>query len=443
MDAADEERNEEDEVEEGLIQLRDLLIILQHNGEEVDDRILPDEYIGPESYSLHAKDPPLLFNLNGAWYLAACFVALLTVHFEIDTGWLLKRGYLHFACRIISNVAATLTIAVLSTVVYDILGACAEFARRQIFRLIRHFMARQWRKLERTDEHGLRVRPWYFPQVVSDFVSSATLTYLDFVLLVLLVLIKTFGGRFLGWVTVYAESMRWLFSDDFFARTLSTSVISVPGTLEQAGIDFLVWEVLPQILLQTLGAATFYSIGLLFSVKAEEPVIFGEERRDVLSQCIYFLLRAAAAHTMAGTTYQLVTIALAMVETRPEYHMLFNLLPSWSFPIPVRGVLRFLLNQISIAAICYNVMASILLYGFHVLVGLLCRAAIIALWPFWRPYVAWLTYFNNHGLALFWPVLKATAVHDTSITHWIYQQRALMTLLFGVSTSWPTRTTNH
>lgn len=440
MDAANDERNDEDEVE-GLVHLRDLLIILQHNGGEFDDRILPDEFIPPEAYSLRPKFPPLLLNLNSAWYLAACFAVLLAVHLELDTAWLLQRGYLHLACRVVSNATATVAIAVVSTVVYDILGACAEFARRQFFRLIGEFMELQWRKLESTNERGLRVRPWYFPREVSDFLSSITLTSIDYVVFVLFVVIKTLGGRFLGWVSVYAESMMWLFSDDFFARTLSTAVVSVPGMQEPAGPNPLVWEFLPQVLLQTLAAATFYLIGFLFSVKAEESVIFREHHRDVLSLCIYFLLRAAAAHTMTGTTYQLVTIALASVETNPGYHKLLNLLPSWRFP--VRGTLRFLLGRISVTAICRNVLASLLLYLSHVLVGLLCRVAIIALWPFWRPYVAWLTYFNNYGLAMFYPVLKETLVEDTSITHWIYKQRALMTFFFGVGSSWPTRTTNH
>ena len=432
----DEPLDEDVGLEQGLIQFRDLLIILQHNGEDVDDTIPPGFIIDPDEYSFGRKPPPLILNLDSTWYLAACLAALLAIHLELDTSWMLNHGYLHYICRIISNVTATVAIALVSTIIYDVLGALVEFIRRKLTQQISEQLQQC---LNFTNEQGLR--PWYLPREVLDFISSAILSQYDFLFIISIAALNTCGWRLLGSISHKMETMLWLFSDDFFARTLSTSVMSAPGTNEPATLGSLAWEIFPQALLQVIAAAGLCSLSFLFSLKAEEPIIFGANRKEASKLCIFFLLRAAAAHTMTGTTYQLVNTSLAIIERMTEYSQRLGLQLPWG--LHVRGVLRIILDQISPAGICHNLLASLLLYGFHVVVGLCCRMATIALWPLWRPFITWLTYFNRHGVSMSWPVYEEIMTEDTSITHWIYKERAIMTLLFGTRSSWPIRTTYH
>ena len=434
------EQDEPRQVEHGLIQFRDLLIILQHNGAEIDDRIPPGFVMNPNHYSFRPSPAPSVMNFASPWHLAACLVALIAIHIEIDSSWLLNHGYLHSGCRIISNVISTITIAFVRTIVYDIFGALAEFIRRKAMQEVGTVLAHMWNQMAPMDEQGLS--RWFLPDELFFFVSNIFLTLSDFGFFVFLAIIKLIGWAHLRFLSPRnAESLAWLLSDDFFARNLSTSLLTTTRTGEPAIFVSIAWEILLQVLLQVLAATGFYLIGFFFFKKAEEPIIFGYNRRDSFNLCMYSLLRATATHTITGTAYQLLTVSLAIIEETPLLKNSLGVHLPWR--PHARGALRMLLDQISPAGILYNIVASVLIYGFHAMLGICLQQATIALSFLCRPFVVWLTLFNHSGVEAGWVIFEAYLMDDTSVVHWLYRERALMTLLFGAKSSWPIRTTYH
>lgn len=405
---------------------RNLEILLVHDGVVPNDRLPDDFQIVPGAWSPFPKPLPFPLSLESTWYLAACLVILLAVHLELDTSWLLGRGYFQWAGRIISGVSITVAIAVLSMVLYDVLGTTVSFFKRWIWGLALNAMTQYWRTWDGN-------RPWYLPDELFHFVASGAQILYDLGLIISLVILKTLALRFFGWATVYGEGISTALSDEFLiASWAKTATTLAPELYGKSIFKALIWEVLPQLILQIGTASFLYFVVLWGEVKTMEPVIFGARRRDSAYTIFYNLVRAIALHILSNTAYQMSTLCIlifAIIHSQHWPNMYIPLESYWPRGL-ISGVGTTYFGSIAGAAV---------LYGAHVLVAFSCWFLTLAAWPFWRPYIAWLTLFVEPHIEAAWPEYRQTMEQDTQLVHRRYYLRALMTLLFGSWSSWPMR----
>ncbi|KAK7753491.1 hypothetical protein SLS62_004566 [Diatrype stigma] len=416
-----------DDDDEDWTWIRDLEIIVVHNGIIPDDRA-DDFEIPAHTWTLDPKPLPFFvnffLNIESTWYLAACLAILLAVHLELDTSYLQQAGYWSYTARMLSGVAVPVAFAVLSMVMYDVFGVGLAFLRKQTWVIIRRHIAARYQG---------RHQPWYFfPFEILEFAASSAEVLADFSAIVLIVLLKAGGLAIFEILTGYSKDTNTALADEYLAASWYTSVVKLAPEVYGGSIfNVIVCEVVPQFLLQICIASSLYWISILLLVKSQESLIFGGRRPEPFYSLLSALASATALHLMSGTAYQSFHLAfglLSMTSLQPwlEWTLSFEFTRLFGFR---RGFRSNVFPGV--------VVKALLLYVAHNIVAFACQAMTTAFWPLWRPCLAYLTVFvETHIQAAYpeWQQIMSRSIQRVHRRHYI---RAAMTLLFGAISSWP------
>ncbi|RYP34761.1 hypothetical protein DL767_004098 [Monosporascus sp. MG133] len=433
---------EDDDDDFGFWSWRMAQTVLQYNG------ALPNEInyaLHWTTYTFHPKSPPFPLNLESHWYLAGSLGFVIAVHLELDTAWLSQLlavrlgvdadwlyrqyGFWYIPLRILDSLMQTLFIALLSTLVYDGFGAAFEVLRRLLAGSIIDSTEDWWARFERPNEHGDLVRPWYLPWDLFNLLLNALITSIDWFYIVFLSLLKRI------WPVIY-QTLNYLPSD-MFARSWSEEVMPIPVTYDALFSKAFAWEVLPPVIFQIWTASAIFILALFWRVKAEEAVIH-RPMRDPRCCVYYVLISAMAKHVMYITAYQLLQLALLIIEKTSLQHLLDWPLSS-GFRVQLLG--RTVIDGSTFASIIYYAVSAAILYVATALVLRSCRMLIFLLWPLARPYFERLTLFTDVGVNGWWRRFLRKIVTDcTPLADWHVYSRVVMTFLFGPFSAWPART---
>ncbi|RYO87733.1 hypothetical protein DL766_004997 [Monosporascus sp. MC13-8B] len=434
--------DEDDDDDFGFWSWRMAQAVLQYDG------VLPNEpnrTLHWTSYTFHTKSPPFPLNFESHWYLAGSLAFVIAVHLELDTAWLSQLlavrlgveadwlyrqyGFWYIPLRILDSLMQTLFIALLSTLVYDGFGAAFDVLRRTLAGVIMDDIEDWWARFETPNEHGDLVRPWYLPRELFNLLLNAVITSSNLSYIGILSLMKRIRP-------VIYETLNYLPSDTF-SRSWSEGIMPTPVTYGALFSKAFAWEVLPPVIFQIWSASAIFILALFWRVKAEEAFIHGP-MRDPRCCVYYVLISAMAKHVMYITAYQLLQMALLIIEKTSLQRFLDGPL---SQGIEVQLLGRTVFDGSTFASIIYYVVSAAIHYVATALVLRSCRMLIFLHWPLARPYFEWLTLFTDVGVDGWWRGLLKKIVTDcTPLADWHVYSRAVMTFLFGPFSAWPART---
>ncbi|KAI0018988.1 hypothetical protein F4780DRAFT_470525 [Xylariomycetidae sp. FL0641] len=432
----DEDEDEDDPLDHGD-NMHFMMRILIHRDEEVYDPIPQDWH--PNAWTLDYKPPVFPFNLSPTWLCVSLIALVIAVHLEIDTGWLLKGGYLHWAVRVLFRTSMTLIIAVFSTLCFEVLGGWMDMQRDNMLerfqRMVEEYIVRHWRWGELDPDDGEPARNadgeiewihddyWLREPVRNAVVGLLGLLY-NFTVLNALQGIYTGLLAILDWVIVPVLGL--------FSTGLANFVIRIPfiftlPTPGQFGLDSptdLLHEYGAPIAIQIWLAVFFWLLTFLYAAKSNGSTQRGFSYDDPAYQIIFSLCRATAMHIIAYTSYQLTCMLLVGLHyTRlggAKYEPLVDPQIIGHYPSPGSAALLLLCTWF---------------------VNHACVLGVRLLSGFWTHYIVWLSYFTWEGADPQWQLFIPYMRQDMNL--WDPDKRvlprAVMTALFGLQSSWPAR----
>lgn len=407
-----EEASEESEHEEDGDQWLDWeewWQIIVHRNVGVLEAVPPD--YPDDTWNLSPKDPPFPFNLDATWYCAALLIILLAIHYELDTLWLFRHGYIHYIMRISFKVILTVALSFASMLAYEIAGNLHELLRDSLeFRLVNSQFIQLL--MNRAHFHG----------VVREAASSTIAFFFQCVALLVSSIqgyIPALSILFMGWISTSLGN--------FISNTTTILTLPTPGTDKLFGLEVLFWEFGVPAYFQVCIAAFLYLSVFLFMSRAEKPLILFRGYQDPFWKLAFELLRATAMHLLAYTAYQLVCVCVVATKN--------YLLEGHAYD-PIVDNPLVLKSNLQIAP-----GAGILILGLHWLVKRICKMCVRLAWPLWVPYMVWLSIKTEASTRENWIVYEALLHEDMQILDPDKRVigRAIMTTLFGLKSSWPAR----
>ncbi|KAI0882073.1 uncharacterized protein GGS22DRAFT_171472 [Annulohypoxylon maeteangense] len=443
MDPADEELILEDsldgsEEEDSWMDWDMWWQIIVNRNEEVDDPDLP-EY-PTSAWSLDMVDPPFPFNLDATLYCAAVLAIILAIHSEIDTAWLLRHGYRYYLMRISSKTLLTVAISFASTLLFEVIGNVADLVRRSYMEgiIIKvNSLLVKWLHWGPVDEHGnagldgeiifdhdpTQIRP-----LIRNAVTNIVLLAFDCLFLILSHLIPMAIGVYFIWLVSYVSRDLAI-----FLYNLSTYVALPTPNMDGAfDIKDMLWEFGPPVYFQLWAAALIYLSVFVFISRSETPLILYKTGLDPFSKLMLNLLRATTTHVLSYTAYQLVCLCVTIMPpawfSRDGYLSIII-----RDPVVQKIVTRFNLGFYPVTAL--------LLIGAHWIVRNVCRLLVTRLYPLSVPYIVWLSIKTERATRQQWVVYGPFLNGDMAVLELgnRVMERVVMTIMFGLKSSWPVR----
>ncbi|KAI1661818.1 hypothetical protein F4813DRAFT_345846 [Daldinia decipiens] len=410
-------------------------IIVHRNGgvQEAEPPEYPDG-----AWSLDDKEAPFPFNLNGTWHCAALLMLIILVHFELDTEWLLQRGYRCYLLRIFFRIILTVAISFFSTLVFEVIGNILDLAREAIIDRISlqvkaFFVERLgWGPVDsegRADwANGV---PFYhdtayFHQPIIEMVSGIAILAFHYVIAVKLSVIRLVAGSWIIWLAelVSADLTK------FIASLPSYFALPRPEISDPFDARTLLWEHGVPWFLQVWTAAFLYLSVFLFMSRAEKPIILGLGGQDPFSKLVFQLLRATAMHLLAYTAYQITCSCVIAAQALLFQYNMYDLYDS---------LLGHIFTKRSNIELSLG--AGVWIMVAHWLVKSACRWFVVVCWPLWISYIAWLSIKTEESTWQNWIVYGSLLDNDMDVLDPDKRvtARAIMTTLFGLKSSWPAR----
>ncbi|KAI1086217.1 hypothetical protein F5B19DRAFT_480081 [Rostrohypoxylon terebratum] len=392
-------------------------------------------FYGERDWSEDPDDPPFPFNLEETWYCAAILAALLVVHTELDTTWLLSHGYIHYFSRIMFKALLTIAISFGSTLLLEVIANVIEMVRETVIMNVWHF-AYGW-----CEEHigwppldvdapawgDGELKPYEF---LIRFVMNTLTLALNYIYTVLMYLLPVTMGGILVWLAslVSTDLSSFLYNIETYFE-LPTPPID--GTIH---LETFLWEYGPPICLQLWAAALIYMFVFVFVARSHIPVLRNEAVPDMpqdgFSKLAYNLLRATSIHLLSYTAYQVLCIVLAVTPSPP----LFNVLQQ----APRSPVLQ-ILSRLSE----FHPQISLYTVATNAVVRTIGKLLIQFLFPFWTPHIAWLSLYTEKGAQDLWErTFSGLMYTDMDIQGNGFGRlyfKSLMAGWFGMKSSWPMR----
>ncbi|KAI0138640.1 hypothetical protein F4776DRAFT_63438 [Hypoxylon sp. NC0597] len=400
---------------------------------EIEDDGLP---LLPEAWTLDEKHAPFPLNLQPTWYCATLLVLILILHTGLDAGWLLHHEYSHYIVRILSRTILTVAISFFSTLLFEVLGRVwsfiTELAIDRIFFVLDVWFIEllHWGPVD-AEGNAIEIEFHADPRNIRQPIRHAargivfaTFHYMNIIVLNL--------GRLdmASWSVFLAGLVSTKFAN-FILNLPTTLALPTPGLDGTTSFKTLYWEFGVPALLQVWVAAFLYLWSFSCIARSETPRILGQASRNYFYLLKGALLRATAMHLLAYTAYQIVCIGISA--THPLGLMM---------EIPqsmMKGSFLWRLGQM--ASVEISPRAGILLLGAHWLVKNACRLIVEHVWPLWVPYMVWLSIKTELGTWASWEIYSLVLNEDMDVFHRdkAVRERVLMTILFGLKSSWPAR----
>ncbi|KAI1463280.1 uncharacterized protein F4812DRAFT_447171 [Daldinia caldariorum] len=397
----------------------------------------PPEY-PPEAWSLDSKDVPFPFNLDETWYCTAVLVLILLIHSELDTEWLLRHGYTHYFARISFRIILTVSISFLSTLAFEVAGNILDLARETVIDMISlHIKALfvEYLGWGPVDEEGRANWENRVP-----FYQDTTYIREPAIELVIGIVISAFHCSVMTHISVIqlatGAAISWLVgllpnhSAKFLVSLPSYFALPIPETDGLSSITNLLWEYGVPSIIQVWTAAFLYLFVFLFMSRAETPIILRQGGQDPFCKLAFQLLRATAMHLLAYTAYQITS---SCVIASQSLSLRFNVYALHDSMVGHKVLERSNL-ELSLGA-------GVLIMATHWLVKNACRRLVAFCWPSWVSYVAWLSIKTEESTWRNWAVYGSLLDDDMDVLDpgKRVTARALMTVLFGLKSSWPAR----
>lgn len=364
--------------------------------------------------------PPFPFNLEATWYCGMVMAVLLSAHCELDTQWLHRRGYVEYFLRIAIRAGRTVALSINSTLWFEVFLNIFDLARVALL-----------------DRIALLVDTWFVRLLGWGLVNDRWPADLDDVVELHpdpTHLREPIRRSVIG-IVVLAFNFFVTMVPFFSPMPLDPQVTGsgklggVEGAEEKLGLGLILWEFGMPAVVQTLVAVFFYLLAFVFVARAETPVILRRGMRDPLARLVTRLLRATAMHLLAYTAYQMVCIAIVNRQNS-------------AIPFLDDFVFHFLLGRKRIYVQFFPV-AGTLIVGAHLLLKSTCKLCVNLFWPWWVPYIAWMSLLTEASVWSDRSVLEGWEVFDEDMD--VFHpgtrvlSRAAMTVLFGLGNSWPAR----
>ncbi|KAI2616696.1 hypothetical protein GGS26DRAFT_596806 [Hypomontagnella submonticulosa] len=407
-------------------------IIVHRNGGVIE--INPPHY-PRAAWSLGVKEPVFPFNLEATWYCAALLALILGLHCELDTKWLLRHGYWHYAWRISSRIMLTVFISILSTIAFEVFGNVLDQVRESITNAL-SFHIRAWfvEKLGwgPVDQEGradwnngipLHEDPTHLREPIRNAVSGIAILAFEYLVLILSSAIPETVAIGSASLTHFASNGAVSLVDKF-----DTGIaLSTPDPDSVSSYGTLFWEYGVPVPFQIWIAALIYLLVFLFMSRAETPVILGRGGQDPFCKLAFQLLRATAMHLLAYTAYQVACICVVAV---PHVNL-------------VDGTSNFLRGHRLFRRIRVDFfpIAGLLVLSAHWLVKGICKIFVRLCWPLWVHYIVWLSIKTELYTRRNWRVYGPLLDEDMEVLNPDKRvtARAVMTAIFGLTNSWPAR----
>ncbi|KAI1344245.1 hypothetical protein F5Y15DRAFT_411094 [Xylariaceae sp. FL0016] len=395
-----------------------------------------------------SKSPPFPWNLvSSTSWLAICLAIALASHRVLESGVLDDKDALAYAGRVLRRVLTVLALAVFSTFSYEIFANYLDYARIGHMEVL---LDRLEVKLLKATGWGVRDTNGDITQHNGEFLWEPDFTYLK----------QPVGFALIGVAEVIANGLLVAFSYilkyivafvvyqalipvlQFLDKTssLANFVLDLPNffnlpmpTVQDP--ETLFWEFGIPAFAQFWMAFGLILVQILMVAWAYWSVMDGYGRFDYRIMLSYHLLRATAMHLFALTAYQLV---LTCVEgSKSLTSNSFSWMPKVLEPvsIPTRFPVQW---KIAPAA-------ALLLLGTHWLLKRACTVCLMYASYIWQFYVTWLSYWTSVGTTTCWYSFCRNVDADLNVMNpgSRVRGRALMTLMFGIHDSWPSRLLLH
>ncbi|CAJ2505919.1 Uu.00g000490.m01.CDS01 [Anthostomella pinea] len=400
----------------------------------------------PDLWTEAMKPPLFPLNLEAQWLIAILIALVLIVHVELDTQWLLRNGHLHYAMRILFKTAMTLGISMFSVLAFEVVGNFAQVIKEWTFRSEFLYWIGQWLIVRwgwgRLDEDA---NPAHDEQGHFIWVADRNNLREPFrnTILGISNLIYSCLG-ILSLQSFYEATsevarrilvpMLGFFStrlQDFAASVPLIFALPTPGLDHHQGLRELFWEYGVPVWIQLLLAIFLWLLVFLFMSKSETTLMHGAGYYDHKFVLFYNLVRAAAMHLLAYTAYQLVCIWMVS----GKLMLLGN--------HPYEPLLDNPLVQPSTASYHGSPVGAFLVIVAHHLLRRGLRLGVRLLSRFWTPYMVWLSLKTELGVEMTYDLWLRLLDHDLGVgtvdPDRTIISRAMMTLLFGLRSSWPAR----
>ncbi|KAI2465544.1 hypothetical protein F4781DRAFT_21500 [Annulohypoxylon bovei var. microspora] len=431
-DFGDDESLEESTDEEGGINWEMWWQIIVHRNAGIQD---PDlgEY-PDEAWSLDEEDAPFPFGLEATWHCATILVVILAVHCELDTSWLLRHGYRSYLMRILSKTILTVAISFLSTLLFEVIGNVLDLIRGafidRIFIFINVWLIERlhWGPVNnqgRADLDGdiqFHPDPTHIRQPIRQFIIGTAVVFFNYLFTIFSYLLPM---TIVTWI-VFIVSFMSIDLANFLLNLSTNLALPTPGMDGTLDLKTLLWEFGPPIYIQLWAAALIYLCVFLFMSRAETPIILGEGQ-DPFSKLVFQLLRATSLHLLAYTAYQIVYIYVTVTQPSEHFSQRFDSLIS--DPVIRKIMVRFYLRD------------GILVLVAHWLVKSICKLLVQLCFPLWISYIVWLSIKTERATRRNWVVYGPLLNEDMEVLNPGKRvvDRAAMTAMFGLKSSWPSR----
>ncbi|KAI1410078.1 hypothetical protein F5Y13DRAFT_192558 [Hypoxylon sp. FL1857] len=387
-----------------------------------------------EGWTRARKHAPFPFNLEPTWYCAALLTFILAIHTELHTEWLLQHERWQYLMRILSRTMLTVAISFISTLLFDVCGNIMGRVYHRISSGLEE-SAKDWfvgflgweiiheNPYDNSQRDFLPNKARLRDLIRRMAVRVLMTTYDYFASICLYLLPSLIGSLFLRLMALISTDFADSLSSLSIATALPTPLID--GTSD---MKTLLWEFGIPALLQLLTATFIYICVFLFMAIADTPAHMREGVTVPFYRLALHLLRATVQHLLSYTAYQLVCIIDRsempwIHEARQE-----RLFKDSSF----FRLLRAIAVEISPSAGIHTFVAHYIIWSIFVV---LIRRS----WPLWAPYIAWLSLKTETGTQQDRPSFDALLDVDMGLLSTALQ-RALMTFLFGLKSSWPIQT---
>ncbi|KAI0426700.1 hypothetical protein F5Y09DRAFT_350991 [Xylaria sp. FL1042] len=380
------------------------------------------------------------------WFCAAVIALIITTHRGVDKGWLFEESYPYplWVGRVLGKVLLTLGAAVLSTLVFEIIGSITSlqfiFLTQRMDNWISRFLIRRlhWGEIDAAGEPQLDgdgnfvwiLDPTEKREFIRDALQGLAIFTLDY-----------YATSFIGLGNQLAQlSVRKLISPalyfffaiptDFIPKLLSSLLLPTPGSDNIQDPRELWFEYGVPIIVQFGVLVFLWLLKILFMAKAEKWAMQGWRFVDPKMATVWQLIRATAMHFLAFTAYQLVCgCIVAMRSGLPQ--------GSWYITVIDGPIVPFLSKIIPDG----RIFAAALLLFFHWFLRVASIFFVGRAEQFWTPYILWQTRYSAVGASRYWQAFFDALVDDLALLDISKRatSRVAMTAMFGLRSSWPAR----